>query len=240
MAHILKLSIIYKGTTIGFDLEYRDRRTFSIQIEPPDKILVVSPLGLSEESVKERVQEKGSWIVKKLQGFSEIGYSAQGRRFINGGTFLYLGKEYQLKIIKNMRKIPKVFFANNKFYLEARDPGQEMMRKAMEKWYRKEAAGFIEGRIDYFSQKVGRCPNTIRAKQQKRRWGSCTSKGDIYINWRIIMAPPDIIDYLLVHELCHLVHSNHSVRYWQKVGSVMGDYKERRKWLKKYGILLDI
>ncbi len=236
----MRLSIIYKDIKIEFNVQYRDRRTFSIQIEPPDRVLIVSPLGLSGDFIKEKVREKGSWILKKLKEFSDIGYRDQGRRFMTGEFFLYLGKNYPLKIVKNKRKIPKVFFLNNKFYLEAQGPGQDKMRRAMEKWYRKEAAGFIEGRIDYFSSIVGKGPNTFKVKQQKRRWGSCTSSGDIYFNWKIIMAPPGIIDYLVAHELCHLVYGDHSRRYWQKVGSVMGDYKERRKWLKKYGIMLDL
>ncbi len=236
----MRQSIIYKDTRIEFSIQYRDRRALSIQIEPPDGIHVISPIGLSEEIIKDKVWEKGSWILKKLKGFADIGYKDQDRKFINGEPFLYLGKNYPLKIIRNKRKIPKVFFLNDKFYLEAQDHDHGKMKIAMEKWYRKEAAKVIEGRIDHFSYKVGKAPSTFKIKQQKRRWGSCNSRGDIYFNWKIIMAPLGIVDYLIVHELCHLVHSNHSKRFWQKVGSVLGDYKERRKWLKKYGIMMDL
>lgn len=238
--YIMRLSIIYKETTIEFNVRYRDRRTFSIQIEPPDRILVISPIGLSIEVIKDKVWEKGNWILKKLQEFSDIGYRDQDRKFITGEPLMYLGKNYPLKIIKNKRKIPKVFFLNDKFYLEAQDPDQDRMRRAMEKWYRKEATRVIEGRIDHYTHKLGKGPKTFKVKQQKRRWGSCTSRGDIYFNWRIIMAPPGVVDYLVVHELCHLVYSDHSRRFWQKVGSVLGDYKERRKWLRKYGIIMDL
>ena len=240
LSQVMKLSIIYKDTTIKFSVQYRNRRTFSIQIEPPDKILVISPTGLSEDEIKDRVWEKGRWILKKLREFAAIGYTDQARRFINGELFLYLGKNYPLKIIENKRKIPRVFFLNDKFYLEAQDPDRDRMRRAMEKWYRKEADKFIDGRVEYYCNKVGKRPVSFKVKEQKRRWGSCTSRGDIYFTWRIIMAPPAVLDYLIVHELCQLVHGNHSRRFWQKVGSVLDDFRERRKWLKKYGIMMDL
>jgi predicted metal-dependent hydrolase len=79
-----------------------------------------------------------------------------------------------------------------------------------------------------------------KAKEQKRRWGSCTSRGDLYFNWRLAMAPPGIIDYIVVHELCHLAHKDHSRKFWDLVGSILPDFKKRKKWLKENGLKLEI
>jgi len=114
------------------------------------------------------------------------------------------------------------------------------MRKAMEKWYRKKADRIINDRVGLYIEKIGKRPQVVKVKEQKRRWGSCTAKSKLYFNWRIIMAPGGIIDYVVVHEMSHLVHANHSKKFWQKVESVLPDYKKRRKWLKDNGIKLNL
>ena len=141
--------------------------------------------------------------------------------------------------MKNGRKRPKVFFNNDRFYLELYELDHIKMRKAMEKWYRKKADRIINDRVGIYIEKIGKKPQNVTVKEQKRRWGSCTAKGKLYFNWRIIMAPPGIIDYVVVHEMCHLAYLNHSKIFWQKVGSIFPDYKKRRKWLKDNGLKLD-
>ncbi|TET07215.1 MAG: M48 family peptidase [Candidatus Atribacteria bacterium] len=98
----------------------------------------------------------------------------------------------------------------------------------------------IDKRVNFYIPKIEEELNQVKIKEQKKRWGSCTAKGNIYFNWRTIMAPSNVIDYIVVHELCHLAYSNHSKKFWDKVESILPDYKERRKWLKKYGIRMDL
>ncbi len=236
----MRSSIIYEDQIIDFEVEYRNRRTIAIQIMPPDKILVVSPLGVSEESIKKRVRSKGSWIIKKLAQLREMKLNAPDRTYNEGQLFLFLGKNYPLCILKNGRKRPKVSFPGDRFNMELYEFDHEKMKKAMEKWYRKKAGRIISDRVEVYIQKIGKEPNIVKVKEQKRRWGSCTSKGNLYFNWRCIMAPPAVIDYIVVHEMSHLVHPNHSKKFWDKVGSVFPDYKKRRKWLKINGLRLDI
>ncbi len=236
----MKLSVIYENQTIDFGIEYRNRRTMAIQIKPPDRVIVLSPHGIPERIIRNRVKSKGSWIIKKLSELKHINPEAYRKNFIDGEHFLFLGKNYGLRIIKNSRKIPKVFFQDSRFYIETSDSDQYRIRKAMEKWYRKKADRIINDRVEAYAHKIGKEPVYIKVKEQKKRWGSCTAKGALYFNWRCIMAPPGIIDYIVVHEMSHLVHPNHSKRFWQKVGSVLPDYKKRRKWLKDNGLRLDI
>jgi len=227
--------VIYQDRKIIFDIEYRNRRTMAIQVMPPGRILVCSPLGISEDIIRERVRSKGSWIVKKLVQLREIKLVIPDRVFINGQPFLFLGKNYPLQILKNGRKRPKVFFSDDRFYLELYELDHTKMRKAMEKWYRKKADRIIDDRVGIYIDKIGKRPQDVKVKEQKRRWGSCTAKGKLYFNWRIIMAPPAIVDYVVVHEMCHLAYLNHSKNFWQKVESILPDYKKRKKWLKDNG-----
>ena len=236
----MQLSVIYQNSRIDFDVEYRNRKTMAIQIMPPDKVLIISPLGIPEDIIRRRVRSKGSWIIKKLAQLRDIKVKIPERTFINGHPFLFLGKNYPLQIIKNGRKIPKVFFIEKIFNMELHELDHEKMRGAMEKWYRKKADRIISDRVEVYIHKIGKRPEVVKVKEQKRRWGSCTAKGNLYFNWRCIMAPPAVIDYVVVHEMSHLVIPNHSKRFWQKVGSVLPDYKKRRKWLKDNGLRLEL
>jgi predicted metal-dependent hydrolase len=236
----MKSSVEYNGSTIFFDIEYRNRKTMAIHIRPPGDIVVFSPLYTSEEIIRNRVRSKGRWILKKIAEVKHLDPEKYKKKFIQGEKFLFLGKHYDLKIIKNGRKIPKIFFENGVFYLETEILDYEKSKKAMEKWYRSIAGRIIDDRVELLSQKLGSFPRSAKAKEQKARWGSCTSRGDLYFNWRLAMAPPGIIDYIVVHELCHLIQRDHSRRFWNLVGSILPDFKKRKKWLKENGLKLEI
>ncbi|WP_432663750.1 SprT family zinc-dependent metalloprotease [Wukongibacter baidiensis] len=238
----MKLSIDVENRKIEFDVEYRKRKTMSIQIKREGMVLVIAPKGLSKETIKEVVKSKGKWICKKLDEFKEIGYKPENRSFVDGELFMYLGEKYPLKIELHDGGIkrPDVMFFQDAIYIRTSKDDAELLKKAMEKWYRERCLATITERVEYYKHLVGKEPNKIRVKEQKKRWGSCTSRGDLLFNWRCIMAPLDIIDYIVVHEMCHLIHMNHSKEYWKTVEAVIPDYKERREWLKKYGVFLDI
>ncbi len=233
-------SVEYIGQRIEFEVEFRNRRTLAIYVRPPGNIKVYSPVDIPEREIRDWVRSKGKWIVEKLEKVRYLDPEKLKKRFVDGESFLFLGKNYDLKIIINRRKIPKVFFNNNIFNLEISIFEKEKLRKAMEKWYRKKAEIIINDRVEIYSGKIGRRACSVMVKQQKRRWGSCNTKGNLYFNWRLAMAPPEIIDYVVVHEMSHLVHADHSKSFWDKVGYILPDYKNRRKWLKENGVKLDI
>jgi len=233
-------SLEYDDNMIEFDIQYRDRRTMAIHIRPPGTVLVYAPIDSDEEMIRERVRSKGRWILKKLSEVSRLDPRKYKKVFADGEPFLFLGKNHKLRIVKNGRKIPRVFFKEGVFYLETGVYETGRLRKAMEKWYRKKAGSIIDDRVEVYAKKIGRSPRSARAKEQKRRWGSCTLRGDLYFNWRLAMAPPGIIDYVVVHELCHLIHADHSRRFWERVGSILPDYRKRKKWLRENGLRLDI
>ncbi len=112
-------------------------------------------------------------------------------------------------------------------------------RLALEKRYKEAAREYIPKRADYYlaayPDLFPRCYSRISVREQKTRWGSCSSKGTLSFNWKLMLAPPAILDYVIVHELCHLAHMNHSAGFWSCVAAILPDYKERRKWLKDHG-----
>ena len=237
----MKLSTKYGDRTIEFEVQYRNRKTLAIQIEPLDKILVLSPNGISEEIIKEKVKSKSKWIIKKLLDFKDMGYLPFNREFVNGEAFMYLGRNYSLQLLldKNLQRI-KVGISDGKLSISTYTKEQSVLKKAMEKWYRREAKKIILKRIEFYKPKFSIESRIIKIKEQKKRWGSCTSKGDLLFNWRTVMASSPVIDYIIVHEMSHIANRNHSSKFWKSVESILPDYKVRKKWLKDYGVRMDL
>jgi predicted metal-dependent hydrolase len=237
----MNLSFEYGTTTITFDLIYKKRKTLEIGIEPPDKIYVVAPIDTPEDIVLEKVKSRANWIIKKLFSFRDMEYRHINREFVNGESFMYLGRNYSLQIIKNEEvKSPEIKIYRGKFYATTPTTDEEIIKKAMEKWYREKTLIKVETKVKYYEPLLNKKPNGIRAKEQKKRWASCTSKNELYFNWRCIMAPSPILDYIVLHEMCHMFYKNHSREFWNLVGTVMPDYPSRKEWLKNYGVRMDL
>ncbi len=237
----MKLSTKYGDKKIEFEVSYRNRKTLAIQIEPLANILVISPVNLSEEIIKEKVKSKGRWIIKKLLDFKNTGYIPFEREFVNGESFMYLGRNYSLQIIINKDLLrSKVSLVDSKIQIVSPTKEKEILKKVLEKWYRREAKEIILKRIEFYKPRFSIEPRQIKIKEQKKRWGSCTSKGDLLFNWRTVMAPSPVIDYIIVHELSHLANKNHSRQFWKTIENILPDYKNRRKWLKVYGVRMDL
>ncbi len=237
----MKMKFEHEAQTIEFTVEYRKRITLEIRIEPPDNIFVIAPKRTSEKDILRVVESKANWIVKKLSELKEREKLKRNREFINGEFFMYLGRNYKLEIlIDNTVSKPITRLNKGKFYITTNTTDQDKLKESMKKWYYGKTLEKILERVEYFQPYFLVKPNSIKVKEQKRRWGSCTSKRDILINWRISMAPLHVLDYIVVHEMCHMVHMNHSSDFWNLVEKIMPDYKSRREWLKKYGISLDI
>jgi len=123
--------------------------------------------------------------------------------------------------------------------LKGENRREEIKRRLIE-WYKKEARTKYKERVEHYRKKLGVSYNKIFIRDQKTRWGSCSSKGNLNFNWRLIMAPLSIMDYIVVHELVHLIHPNHGRDFWKLVESVIPDYKEKKQWLRINGYRLKI
>lgn len=157
----------------------------------------------------------------------------------NGDILYYLGDKRTLTVIREPRTRAKVKGVMDRILMWVPYEADFAYKKEqLEKWYRKEAFAVISRKAEEFAGLLSTDFQTIRIKDQKSRWGSCSSKGNLNINWRIIMAPEPVCDYVIIHELCHLVFMDHSIHFWKLVESICPDYRQYKKWLKEKGSLL--
>ncbi|TCO70663.1 M48 family metallopeptidase [Marinisporobacter balticus] len=227
--------------TIAFDVQYRRRKTVEIGVEPPDRITVVAPYGTADAVVLELVGGKAKWIVQKLFEMHEIEYRRLEKEYINGESFMYLGRNYSLQIVDDpWVKQPVTKLYQGKFYIHTPTRDRDKLKKSMEQWYRQKTLEKVMDRMDYYLKFFDQTPTAVNVKEQKKRWASCTAKRELYFNWRCTMAPTWVFDYIVVHELCHMVYMDHSKAFWSLVERIMPDYEKRREWLKNYGIKMDL
>jgi len=237
--------IEYKNTRIFYTLTKSKRKTIGIKIDKNGEVKVSAPLRLGKKQIEEVIREKSDWIISKLNIVREMNSNIVPREFVSGEKLLYLGKEYTLKIVDRDLARSEVFLQNDTIsvYISAsltEEARKQKIKETLIKWYRQCFSEVVNDRIEKYSLKLNATPCNVAIKDQRTRWGSCSVKGNINLNWRLVMAPIDIIDYVVVHELCHLKIMNHSKDFWLLVESVLPCYKEKRKWLKTYGYKLAI
>lgn len=237
----MKLGFMFGTKYIDFSMQYSDRKTLAIEVEASGEVNVVAPIGVSEEDIVRRVKSKAAWIVKKQYEVRNININKINRETINGESYLYLGRNYTLQLIedKEIKKTDVKLF-RGKFLVTTYSRDEEKIKASLERWYREKALKKINKRVEYYSPFFNRQPKSIKVKEQKKRWASCTSKDELLFNWRCAMAPAYIIDYIVVHEMCHMLYKDHSKEFWSMVSGIMPDYESRRLWLRDNGIKLDL
>lgn len=236
-----KLIINIKGNDISLTIEYKKRKTLSIEVHPTGEVKVKAPIGVSEERVKEFIKRKGAWIIGKVEKFQEINKNRKVITYESGDKILYLGREYNLRIVNNKQyKKSSVEVLGDKIIVLCVSKEMEGVKLALEKWYRKKALENILHSIDGYVRCFNTKPKSIKIRAAKTRWGSCSYKDDLMFNWKLIMAPQQVIDYVVVHEMCHMNHKNHSKDFWENVEKIIPKYKEYQLWLKTYGYKLDL
>jgi len=240
----MKLKFEYKDKEIEFNIIRRKRKSISIKIESNGQVIVSVPLRINKEEILQAVKSKSDWIVKNQAEIKKRGLKKITREISEGSTFMYLGEEYPLHLIfdegiKNITvEFSKEALERQGFIIHTNTIDVEKMKMAFEKWYREETLKIVTKRIDYYADNFKDKVTNIRVKEQKRRWASCTGKNAILFNWRISMARADVLDYIVVHEMCHMDHRNHSKYFWNRVEEIMPNYKEKHDWLKINGMNL--
>lgn len=238
----MKSKISYGTKEIEFDIEFRNRKTMSISVEPPKSITVMAPLDTNEEEIREAVKLKGAWIVQKLFEFRNIESKRVNREFVNGESFMYLGRNYslQIHIDETLQNNSSVKLFRGKFHVYVKEKDDELIKEGMEAWYREKTEEQVKKRIKYYQKFFSKKPTAIKVKEQKKRWASCTSNDELLFNWRCVMAKSTALDYIVVHEMCHMYYMNHLQEFWDLVASIMADYEVRKEWLRDYGVRLNL
>ncbi|OZY87509.1 metal-dependent hydrolase [Cellvibrio mixtus] len=228
------------------DIDYQllpgsNRKTTDIVIERNGVVVVRSPLGFTPEQIDAVVESKRHWIYRNLAEWRDLNTTAVVREWVNGETFLYLGRSYRLSLVSGQEQ--NLLLKDGRFCLRRElieEGGTAAAKKAFEAYYSEKGLHRIKERVNFFAPKVGVKITSIFVKDMAYHWASCDKFGKLKFNWKCMMAPPKIIDYVIVHELCHMHYQNHSDAFWNEVDKILPDYRERKEWLKFNGASLSI
>ena len=222
---------------IDITIEKTDRRkTVSIFIERNGSVRVLAPVTTSDDKIEAAVKSREYQIFKKLAKWKELNQGKVNREFVNGQSFLYLGRNYRLSITENQEvplKISGGFFYLDKKYLSKAD-------KVFKDFYRKKAEHKIKERIKLIEEKFQSKPTAIKVLELQNRWASWTPKNGLNFHWKCIMAPVSVLDYIITHEMVHLKFPNHSTEFWNELDKKLPNYREHENWLKNNGVKMSL
>jgi predicted metal-dependent hydrolase len=226
---------------ISYEVVRSRRATADIVIERDGRVLVRAPQTIPDERIEDMVEAKRYWIYKNLAEWRDLNATRVLREYRNGEGFLYLGRSYRLLLVAD--QVDALLLKGGRFRLrrDLVDLGEiAAARTAFRDYYIARGIERITQRVNYFSPKVGIVPRKMDVRELGNRWASCSPSGNVAFHWKCMMAPQTIIDYIVVHELCHFHHLDHTGAFWNEVDKVMPSYRERKEWLKKNGAAMDV
>ena len=234
-------SILIEGVQIPFEIIRRQRKTLEIQIDSQNGFRVIAPKRLSEKAILAVLEPRKAWIYEKWQEVTAAQAYRPLKTYDEGEQFLFNGQTAVLTIVHNTAlKGAKAKLSGGVLTVETAVLDPSVIREAIVALYKVYTKQEAIRRLVKYTEVLGVQYNRIVVKEQKRRWGSCSHLGNLNFNWRCGMMPEAVFEYILVHEVCHLVHLNHSSAYWALVTRLCPGYAEARQWLKKQGASLDI
>lgn len=204
--------------TIEFHVSYGVRKKISIQIDSTGYMTVKAPNDTSQETIMSLVRQHGKQIVEKLQLIEKSKETIRTKDYQEEGKFLHLGKYHFLHEL-----------------IETAGRSEDELKVNLKKFYFSSCKKIIADRIKIYQTQLKVKPKAIEIEESSTKWGSCSSDKKLTFNYRLAMAPIDVIDYVIIHELCHLTHMNHDRSFWRRVGSIMPDYKVKEEFLARYG-----
>lgn len=220
---------------IEYQIKYSNRKTLNISVERDRSIIIRAPHYLTADKIDKIVQSKRQWIKEKLNHAQKYPLVSESKEFISGETLMYLGKNYQMLVVDEV--FEGIEFDQRFKISKANQPKANDLFK---KWYLKQALIKIEPLATKYAKSLGVQYNQFKTSEMKYRWGSCTPANNIIFNWRIIKAPMYVLEYLVAHELVHLIENNHTPRFWNILSIQVPNYEKAKNWLKKNGQLLEV
>ena len=226
---------------IEFTLIRSERKTADIVIERSGDVVVRAPAGVEDEKIREVVADRALWVHRSLAEWEDLNACRRHRPLVQGQGFAYLGRSYRLKFVADS-DLP-LQLKNGRWELSeafvARD-GEAAARKAFRDYYIAKGMQIFSERVRQLAPLVGVEPGEVTVKELGYHWASCGGGGAMNFHWKTLMAPQTVIDYIVVHELCHLRHRDHSDAFWNEVDKVLPRYRERKEWLRLNGAALDV
>ena len=227
-----------KENNIAIDIKRTQRRK-SISITIADnRVKIAVPYHLPQDQIDKLLKKKSKWIKEKLFVQSQI-QTARKKDYVSGEDFLYLGRHYRLKVLLGKKYL--VELKNGYLTVYVKDKSKTAKTKRLIKqWYLKQASIYLIKKTEQLASTLSLTFNFSKVREYKSRWGSCSTSGNIFYNWRLVMAPPKIIQYVVFHELMHLKEHNHSPKFWKMLRSAYPDLDTAKQWLVYNGHTLHI
>lgn len=208
------------------------RKTLEIIVDREGDLVLAAPKNTHEDLLKDFVREKKFWIYQKLAQKAELQKPRPRKEYVNGEGFLYLGRSYRLKLVENQQAPLKL--TAGRFCL--RKDLQPEARSHFIHWYSTKAQIYLNDKVQALAARMSVDPAGVKIQGLGYRWGSCSRGNRLYFNWKTILLPREIVEYVVVHELTHLHEPHHTSEFWKRVERVMPDYERRKDWLAKNGI----
>jgi hypothetical protein len=231
------LFVLFGGERIEFRLRRTNRRTLAITVRPDLEVLVAAPRKAALETVLGKVRKRAGWIRRQQRFFGEFLPQTPPRRYVSGETHRYLGRQYRLKVVKAEESSVKL--QGRFIWVHAPNKHDRVrVRKLVEAWYLAHAKERFARSVAESAARLGTrlaSPPRIQLRRMPKRWGSWTRRGVIYLNPELVKAPGSCIDYVVMHELCHLVHGHHGPAFYALLSRTMPDWEQRKQRLEREG-----
>ncbi len=210
------------------------RKTVEINVDKNSGLVIYAPSRFSQIELEDILTQKSSWIQDKLGKVEDVKPLPAPKKFVDDEKFLYLGKSYRLRIISDPNKVSdalKLYRGN--FILNVDEiQNTSKLKDIFINWYLEKAKKYILKKVDFYSKVLSKQPSDVVFTDFKSKWGSCDPDGVIKYDWRIILAPKEIIDYIIAHELSHLISLTHDEKFWTTLAGIIPDFKEKEEWMR--------
>lgn len=222
----------------GIDISVKKskRKTVSIFIERDGSVSALVPERLDDSEIEEVIKGKEYQIHKNLAEWTQLNDKQVLREFVNGQSFLYLGRNYRLKLVDE--ELGEVQFVKGQFLLSKLEI--DNAKEYFIEFYRNKLKEKITPLVRQYKEQLGVHPNDVNVMELQNRWASCSAKGNINFHWKCAMAPMDVLQYIVVHELAHLIHLNHTPEFWNELDKILPNYEKQLNWLKLNGAGMDL
>ncbi|MBQ4048994.1 MAG: M48 family metallopeptidase [Clostridia bacterium] len=218
-------------TDLSYDVVFSRRKTIALSLDPGGNLTVRAPLRTGKNVIEDVILRHRSWIIQKQHALAEAKSAHPEVRICDGAEFPYLGGSLTLQIA-DAAEVKRI---GDTLQIPPSADGRVLVA-----WLKDQLRPILTERCAYFGEKIAVRPQSVGITSAKTRWGSCSASNRLNFTFRLIFCPPDVIDYVVLHELSHIRHKNHSAQFWQQVGSVLPEYASQRLWLKKNALLMEI
>lgn len=224
----------FSGETIQYNLTYKKRKDIGIYIDSYGHLEMQVPKETSQEKVVKVLEVKWDWILRTIKEMQERAAGHKEKTYAQGETFQYLGEAYPIEIVQDIAvKQDHVEIEGEKLVIYVKQHEDERIKQALKRLYYQKCKALVQTRIRFYQSSFKLKPRSIQISDCESTWGTCDSKRQLTFNWKLAMAPLEVIDYIVVHEMCHMVHLNHDRSFWRLVGKMIPDYEERQSWLAR-------